>query len=138
MSNTSANKIVNRYCSLIITVLLVSNTSCTKTVKIPSSEYESLKMNEARYLQVKRKDKRIYSVTKFCIADSVFYIKEIKKDPERFPYYDRFPIAISLDNIVSIEKVEDGDYLQTTGVVLGGIAILGVITYIVLLENLSD
>lgn len=108
---------------LVLVVIGLQIMSCTKSIRIPPSEYESVDVTQAKHWRITTLDEQTYWVHRFSVTDSTVVIHHASRlyaspnDAEP-KYLDRsdLPIVLQRVEIASLERRET-DKVVTTAVV---------------------
>ncbi len=108
---------------LVLVIIGLHVVSCTKSIRIPPSEYDSVDMTQAKYWRITTLDERTYWVHRFSVTDSTVVIHHASRlyaspnDAEP-KYLDRsdLPIVLPRVEIASLERRET-DKVLTIAVV---------------------
>jgi len=102
--------------------IAVLSISCTKTVQIPASQYESIDSDDSKYWRIRTTDGKLYSIKRFTVTDTAIVIQTLSESDASsgqegaFDHVDRpeLPLTLPLEMVESVESV-DISKLRTVG-----------------------
>ncbi len=121
---------MRRFVAFATAWLVLVATSCTKSVRVPETEYDALRSEKRVYLDVKTRDAR-YRVTQFTATDSTLVIQTVDSGPNSYPArnvgFDQppyLPYPVPLSSIESITRNETPSGASGILIVLGMVAVV--------------
>ena len=93
---------ISRSMAIVLVMIVVALTGCTRAATLPSSEWESLnEVTEGDY-RIRTFDGKEYAAGKLSKTDSTVVISEVFREGKRFEVE---PIVVQLEDIESVKKV---------------------------------
>jgi len=123
---------------IIVVSTLAFSISCTRTIQIPPTSYDSIESSDGVYWKLETKDRKRITVTQFTITDDAFIVEEVKSEAlGQLVTFEELPLVIPFDDVVVLERVEAREPLSTAGVIVGGLAVVSFIALVIYNASVS-